>query len=216
MAVFIDGLNDFCHHDGVPLAHDEKINRERPFGWLWSWPVGRLARGIARRLSTTEESPLVLSLKDDDLNTAVVSRYLANKKLTEATAQACGVATLFVWQPVSTYHYDQKDHLFGDVTRKHAYVRPGYIQMARWLARCPTADNFLYLADMQQDMPDPLYVDRVHYTGKFCQLIATSIGNAFLERGDLDYGTETESRSSPPDRIAGQPQGTKDDLRTSQ
>jgi hypothetical protein len=39
----------------------------------------------------------------------------------------------------------------------------------------PLPGHFLWLADIQQDLKEPLYVDQVHYTGAKSQRIAEAI-----------------------------------------
>ena len=44
-------------------------------------------------------------------------------------------------------------------------------------------DNFLYLADIQADKLEPLYVDRVHYNPKLNAEIARYIADFLISHG---------------------------------
>jgi hypothetical protein len=94
------------------------------------------------------------------------------------------VRPLFVWQPVPTYHYDLRYHLFGDldfgVNNCSAF---GYARMADRLRHAPPASDFLWAADVQEGVRQPLYVDQVHYTAALSAVIGRVIGQALLERG---------------------------------
>lgn len=204
MALFIDGLNDFYYYNGEPrytkrLAKfiDNKARVESKF--LKNLPVTRVVRSLkkkmTRSLESDNDSPLEIRFYENIYNNQailarVVDRYVKNKKLTEAIADAYGIQPIFVWQPVPTYKYDLKYHLVG--TRgfeEHSYSRFGYEYMAERINKDPLGDNFLWCADMQKDLKIPLYVDGVHYSAKMSQMLAAFIVSLIFERNLLSTKT---------------------------
>jgi hypothetical protein len=49
----------------------------------------------------------------------------------------------------------------------------------------PPGENFLWCADIQESLAEPLYVDKVHYTAKMSRLIATTVGAWIIGQGLL-------------------------------
>jgi len=45
----------------------------------------------------------------------------------------------------------------------------------------PLGNNFLWTADLQEHLHEPLYVDGVHYSAKMSEKLAFSIGKFLLE-----------------------------------
>ena len=46
----------------------------------------------------------------------------------------------------------------------------------------PPGVDFVWCADIQESLQEPLYVDKVHYTARMSNLLATTIGDALVER----------------------------------
>jgi hypothetical protein len=187
-AVFIDGLNDFYHYDGRPLYTDMFIDyvgrdtpRDSPFARL---PVARLVRHLADGNKTEERVPVDdegPGYDDKDVLDGVIARYLENKRMIESVAATYNVRTLFVWQPVPTYKYDTRNHPFmGSGFARHRYSMFGYPRFRKSLDEMQPADNFLWAADIQQNLAKPLYVDQVHYTGEFSDMIAGLVADRLL------------------------------------
>lgn len=57
--------------------------------------------------------------------------------------------------------------------------------MEELIKKKPLGDNFLWCADMQERLQEPLYVDRVHYSAKMSEMLAAAIANFLLERNIL-------------------------------
>ncbi len=55
--------------------------------------------------------------------------------------------------------------------------------MAALAADGRLGDSFLWLADMQLDVAEPLYVDQAHYSGAMSRRIAGRIAAWLVERG---------------------------------
>jgi hypothetical protein len=184
VAVFVDGLNDFILSDGQPkFTTDLREFMDGKVGSnpLADLPMVRAARWMEERLQKPEASEQAGSKPNYDdpavLN-AVVERWLANKKLIEATAAAYGVRAVFVWQPIPLYKYDLRYHFFlHDDQAFGGFVRAehGYPLVASLQAQGKLGPDVLWLADMQQDKRENLYVDSVHYTAAFSKEIAGRI-----------------------------------------
>ncbi|MGO9464456.1 MAG: hypothetical protein ACLQVF_09925, partial [Isosphaeraceae bacterium] len=182
VAIFLDGLNDLYFTNGQPpptrsLQQFADAARPDPVaagqGMLAALPVQRLIDSIKERTGggrKEKTEPSMDSYNDTTKLTAVLGRYLRNKRLIEAAARAFDVRPLFVWQPVPTYHYNLDYHLFRPRSFElHTYSQFGYALMASTVKDNPQdfREDFLWLADIQKDMQRPLYVDACHYTGEF-------------------------------------------------
>ena len=188
VAVFIDGLNDFLFADGQPLFASRLRNfmagKSEATG-LSNIPMVQAAHWVGQRWSSPKvQSPM--KRKDEAaLLEGVVDRWLANKRIIELLAQGYGVRPLFVWQPVPTYNYDLQYHLFlqshkdiqvrGSMWQYALRCRAGYPLMQEMRAQGKLGSNVLWLADLQQDKRQNLYVDHIHYNAEFSQEIAAEI-----------------------------------------
>ena len=185
VAVFLDGLNDFYFADGSPHLADE----------IADFMSGKQTRRSSHILSERRRdavSPTQEALATKDAGGApdpallerTCRRYLANRGLAEAALRAHGASSLFVWQPVPTYKYDLAHHPFAYMGfARHSLSKEGYGVMADIVAREPQPPSFLWLADLQEDLHESLYVDRVHYNAKLTLLLAERIAAAVVERG---------------------------------
>jgi hypothetical protein len=201
VAVFIDGLNDSHHYDDRPssAARIESALEGRPSAGtniLAQVPMVRAAQaagrllGVRREADSGHEWEKTALDKDACGNEAVllnvINRYVQNKKISETVAAAFGVKTLFIWQPVAVYKYDQRHNPFaGDDHPKRACVEGTYPLMAKFVGRPTLGNDFLWGADIQEGVVEPLYVDSLHYSGKMSELFARSILNAMSERSLL-------------------------------
>ena len=143
--------------------------------WVSGTSVGRAVVFVQTRIGRAAPEPTPAELSDDEIR-HIIDRYLENKRLIEAVSAAYGVTPIFVWQPVPMYHYDPQYHLFATrgffgVTR----VRRGYEAMADWRRRPSVGGHFVWLADVQKDAHEPLYVDIVHYAPPFAARLAALI-----------------------------------------
>lgn len=189
LAVFVDGLNEFAF--GAPFLSTRLREQVRAPVRAALATLGEqlpLAQLIARRKATRPprraDAEVAAAFDDARLLDERLLRYLANRRLITATATAWGVRTLFVWQPVPTYRYDLRYHLFGEADfEKNHYAGFGYERFAERLRREPPGGDFLWAADLQDGVREPLYVDQVHYTAAFSRRIGEEIGQALVERG---------------------------------
>jgi hypothetical protein len=188
VAVFVDGLNDFIFANGQPLFTDRLANfmaGRSESSALDDVPMFRAAHWLSERWkkpkSQTQETA---SYDDPALLQGAVDRWLANKRVIELIAQGFGVRAVFVWQPVPVYKYDLRYHFFLHSSSEFAaYGRSGYGYplMENLRARGTLGSDVLWLADMQQNKRENLYVDSIHYNAAFSKEIAGQI-YAFLRQ----------------------------------
>jgi hypothetical protein len=193
LAIFVDGLNEF-EFPYVPMGTDQlqRMLEDTPvrrFLWLSGAIFRRLPimRLIDNDVPEKGISPLDVDGNDansetpqQELLNAVVGRYLANKRMIEATAQQFNIRSVFVWQPIPYYKYDRRYHPFSGTSNGHA--QPGYEHMRRVVDSQDMGSNFLWCADMQEGMQERLYVDSVHHTAKLSRLLAEYIAERMAER----------------------------------
>lgn len=117
-AVSIDGWNDSRRGD-VPtfdedLARFIEIQRGEggPGGivtaLLIGTATGRFARGLARRIGQARPPPDTPSL--EEVGRRAARRWMRSVEITQGVAEAAGVETLFVVQPVSVYGFARGTH----------------------------------------------------------------------------------------------------------
>lgn len=212
MAVFMDGINDFCFIDGKPggwhavaADYNRKIENHmsaaKGNGIVTKWhlvrdfiltlPLTRMLVGIVERIVTPDIeygasgiSPLATETPvDREVLESVIQRYKDNVRIITATANAFAVTPLFVWQPTPLYKYDVSSHMFYP-SRMGCHINsvPGYPMMAQEIGADPLNDNFLWAADMQEDIHEPLYLDAFHYTAPMAKRIAHLIGDVILKK----------------------------------
>ncbi|MBU1047375.1 MAG: SGNH/GDSL hydrolase family protein [Candidatus Omnitrophica bacterium] len=201
IAIFIDGVNDFYHYNDEPLFTErlqvfirgDKKEPESKLAVISKLPMARFARIILRILhplpvdtttitiATTNLFPQ--SYDNQPLLEAVIDRYLQNKKLIEAVSDVFSVEPVFVWQPVPTYDYDFHNYPFieGGFDR-HTYSKYGYEIMASRFDKEAFGNNFLWCADIQKDIEEPLYIDKFHYSPPMSNLFAERIMILMIER----------------------------------
>lgn len=207
MAIFFDGLNDFLQitPDGGDLPSfkylveaalrgeyhvKSSVLSELPIVKLFK-DIKSLARGPsvdpaqspqslrvrrapdikALRRSWAEQAPLSLLEQ-------VITRYRRNKSLIEQICHLHAVMPIFVWQPVPSYNYDLRHHLFlfsKNPLSGHIRGQEGYALARSLWHDGAFGTNFLWLADTQEHLREPLYVDTVHYSSAFNRKLAERI-----------------------------------------
>ena len=187
VAVFIDGLNEYWRADGVPLG-TEKMRRFMD-GKPGPSPLEKLPMvQAARWLSSRWKKPQGRTSVDYDDPAhvrAVLDNWLSNKEMTELVAEGFGVRPMFVWQPVPAYQYDLRYHFLYKPGAEHAASnqrwRSGYALMDEMRVPGKMGNHVLWLANMQQDKRENLYVDHWHYTAPFSKEIAGRICQALAD-----------------------------------
>ena len=60
-----------------------------------------------------------------------------------------------------------------------------YKRMANFIKENPMGNNFIWCADIQKELKQPLYVDQVHYSASFSKIFAEVIANQLVEKFNL-------------------------------
>lgn len=188
IVIFIDGLNDFAHYEGIPgftqdLTRFMETGEIAPFErWVADWPISKLFRSEKPATKSDKKIP------ESEISVSVYNRYLSNKKVAEALAKEFGVKALFVWQPVPVYKYDQQFNIFKEFNYSKflPYLKPGYEAISKEYEMGRFGENFLWLADMQENLKEALYVDAVHYSAKMSEMIAERIVEKIISQGLLN------------------------------
>lgn len=186
VAVFIDGVNDFHFASGRPLftaRFRDYMAGKSTSSSLDSVPVVYAARWL-RGHQTKPQPRTAVNFADPAVLQAVSARWLANKKVIESVANGFGVRTIFVWQPAPVYEYDLRYHFFLHSEKDFGpdlRAKYGYALMDNLRAQGKLGSDALWLADMQQQKQENLYVDEWHYTAPFSKEIAARICNFLRE-----------------------------------
>ena len=203
VAIFIDGLNDFCHDTDGLEEMETRINNafhnriNFPFSdFIKTLPAHKLTRSVeyfvksfrAQKHKVTPLDQIEQDLNSDRFNDPtffdfVTMRYLNNMKFIREFAAEYDIEPIFIWQPHPTYKFDLKNHYFLRRNfNSHGYARQGYAYFARWLQHHPLGDHFVWCADIQLKNPGPHYIDKVHYSPDFSDYFAKTIVQLILER----------------------------------
>lgn len=198
VAVFIDGLNEFFYIENVPKYAAQLSDmldiivaqKPAPSAWVEAGkqlPLVQLFQMAGRKkdhvLAHEDFDPNRLSERDvayfnrPEIINKVLSTYLMNKQLVEGTNEKLGIKSLFVWQPVPSYNFDLKRHLFPKDCKK-MFSAFGYPKMREFYQRGDLGSNFLWAADLQTTAPDPIYLDMVHYTPQFSRVLGETIARS--------------------------------------
>jgi hypothetical protein len=105
-----------------------------------------------------------------------------NKAIIEALAAAHATRVVMVWQPVPTYGYDLRYHVYDGHFGRHELTRVGFPRMRRYATRHPLGDDFVWCAEIQRDARELLYVDQVHYSPALSREVAACIVDRLVER----------------------------------
>ncbi len=131
----------------------------------------------------------------------VIDRYLQNKKIIESTSRFYDVTPVFVWQPAPAYKYEPRYHSFvANGLGVHTRHRYGYAALADMIRDRPLEGNFLWLADIQEQSGESLYIDLIHYSPAFLKELATQIDSRLTELGLYDQALQPRYDSVGPRR----------------
>lgn len=192
LAIFVDGLNDFVFETPLFTRRMRHLFEDSP--WRSLARSGRHLPAVELALDWLEwrslevahgKPPLDPRFDDPVVLDARIERYLGNVHQIEALARDAGVEPLFVVQPVPTYHYDLAHHPFASwAFGANSLPGYGYPRLARAVAKEEL--HLLWMADLQEDHREPLYVDQVHYSTKMNGLIAETLAAEIRARGLLE------------------------------
>jgi hypothetical protein len=197
VAVFVDGLNEFyiwprpvtADVMRAALVRSQQPEPPRLAEWLAGLPMGRLARGLHARLLPSPPPTAEALARERPGPEQVIAAWTRSAQRVERLANAYGVRTLFVWQPVPLYKYDVSQHLLLDPISEAymipARLRRGYELLDAERRRRDPVAHFLWLADIQEGRRENLYLTDMHYRPVLAESIADHIAEALLERGLL-------------------------------
>jgi lysophospholipase L1-like esterase len=195
MAIFMDGLNDFCFVEDntkasgkLARALEQERGQDPPSpGFLERLPLGRTIEWFRSRGPSAELTTPAPDYQDAAVLQHIIRRYWENKKAIEAVCRAYGVVPVFVWQPVPSYKLDLRLHPFADGGfMTHSRSVYGYPAMAEWIRANPPSRDFVWLADIQEGATKPLYVDLVHYSPGFHAELAVELDTRLRDLGLYD------------------------------
>lgn len=178
LALFIHGSNEFTLEPLFDVDDDNcEIDTDEGVHWM---PIIRLAETIRNiAIPPTRSTNRVPSSSLEENARFVMERWLANVDDIRQIAHQNEFSVLFVWQPSPNYQYDLQYHLFSE--RASSEDKRLYEMMATQQEQWSGRDDFLYLANLQTDFQQPLYVDRLHYNSFFSEAIANEIANYLLD-----------------------------------
>lgn len=194
LVIFVDGLNDFhSPMEELPFSPASPPSFPQPPSWksflregISLLPMTRLAiathsalKKVARVNSSSQNVAENGKYEDRQVLENAIDRYLANKRLIEGEAAQYSIRTLFVWQPVPSYEFDEKNNPFIPPDRglvDFTYSQYGYPMMREAMAK-NWPSNFIWCADIQKDSHDVLYVDPVHYSPIMNGMVASCIAD---------------------------------------
>jgi hypothetical protein len=191
IVIFIDGLSDLTYETPAQTEHLEEFFARRscdPFCWWNLMPMRKAMKFIEYKILPAPVSkPFQLQdYNKPERNSRHIQRYLDNKKMIQAIADAYNIKALFVWQPVPVYKLGKGKHPQGDHLEKsgmgnHSYSVFGYPQMAEQLAKQPLGENFFWLADSQEELEGLLYVDGVYYSPALSKALGDRIASYLIK-----------------------------------
>lgn len=196
-AIFVDGLNDSWHWNGIPWENSNcsppLTNRQRIVNTLrcdygeFCLPMQKIKLASPSTEQTTETQAYPPA-DDAATNQAILERWLKTKGEIEAIAAKHGFQTLFIIQPIPTYAYDLQYHLFAKTLYDFGAFNRSFYLYGMWEAMYtdPTAEwttNTLNLMKLGEGKTAPIYLDKFHYTAPFMDEIAGVIADEIIGRG---------------------------------
>ena len=201
LAIFIDGLNDFSYLENKPLYTDRLRQLfaagqvELAKKLISQTSLGQAAEPVREKIASLSQKTAGKQTNDPK-STAIdqiINRYFRDKKLIEAVSSAFGVKPIFVWQPIPMYNFDQSNYPFStEGFGELNYSKYGYERLADLIREHPQGSNFIWGADIQRGLKEPLYIDQVHYSAGFSKIFAAVIADQLVARFNL------KKESAPP------------------
>ncbi|RXK54934.1 SGNH/GDSL hydrolase family protein [Oleiharenicola lentus] len=159
LAVFVDGLNDFIYHDGVPELTEE----------------------IATLVAPDLPPPARVEPADDAQRGAAVDRMIAayarHVKLTEALGRAAGVPVIFVGQPVPFLDFpmSEANYPFKSTFAEHRLASWGYGRFKEAARLGRFGDRFVWCGNAFARAETVMYADSIHYSAAGAELLARTL-----------------------------------------
>jgi lysophospholipase L1-like esterase len=159
LAIFVDGLNDFIYHDGVP----------------------ELTPRLAALLAPDLPAPQRLEITGEGDRAAAVDRMIANyarhTRLTEALGQAAGVPVIFIGQPVPFLDFPMTPatYPFASTFAEHRLAGWGYDRFKQAAREGKFGERFVWCGNAFARADRIMYVDSIHYSAAGAEVLAACI-----------------------------------------
>ena len=169
LAVFIDGLNDFIYHDGVPEL------------------TPRLAAFVAPDLPWPQRPEPADDRERAAAVDRMIARYRQNVRLTEGLAQAAGVPVIFVGQPVPFLDFPMSPatYPFTSTFAEHRLAGWGYGRFRQAAQDGLFGEHFVWCGNAFAQADRIMYVDSIHYSAAGAELLAQCIVDRAAQVGLL-------------------------------
>lgn len=194
LAAYFDGASDQYRRQAA--GHGVVTKWELLLEFVRAMPLMRLTNVLLERafsppvpqyVNTASKPQLAPETPESEATLqAVIRRYVNNMRQVKAVSEAFGIVPVFVWQPIPTYKYDLRHHVFNpDRLGCHVNSKAGYPMMLALGAAKPLGSSFIWAADIQEALAEPLYVDAFHYTAPMSMRIAELVVAEVRSRGLL-------------------------------
>jgi len=190
IAIFVDGLNEFIHTENEPIytyhlnkifLNDEALKSKNLYNeFISATSFGRAQRFISKILNNSHKrnNPSNHDKIHNPNSSYFLNRYLFNKNNIKTLTKMYGIKCLFVWQPIPSYKYNQSYHPFAkNGYGIHEQSSNGYLEFENEYLNDQNQIDFLWLGNIQENLSKRLYVDIVHYTAFFNDLISKNISD---------------------------------------
>jgi len=195
VALFVDGLNEYYRPDDNPEFGDRLaplLDRQSTIKYsllelIKRLPVIEAARKINGLMRRPGSPPPGQKYDDPVVAHRIADRYMQNIRIIAAVSTVYGVRPLFVWQPVPTYRSDPRtDPFSGEDQFGPAYAKYGYPVMLEYAQHNKLGPDFVWCADIQEGIKEPLYVDKIHYSARLSKMLAGCISDSIVHRTLLE------------------------------
>ena len=133
-------------------ALDSAYNRlRRQARFIEQIPMVRIVEKVKKWKSKNPEGE-VKAAADNDSAMAVIKRYLVGNEIISGLCKGLNITPLFVWQPIPTFKMNKEFVLFSLGIEEHALSAVGYPLMQRYIHDLPPDPDFLWAADIQNDL----------------------------------------------------------------
>lgn len=192
-AIFIDGLNEHALEIENNKRLSDLMAKRGRLGYLIAGtPITRVTNHLSNRFIKN----FTIALMEPDVN-RIFNRYLENKKIISSVAKEYNISAYFTIQPVPMYNYNYSNHfmikrnLMGDFDQNQRLKQSKLFYMM--MNETGKKDEVIWLADMQMDKNENLYVDYGHYNARFSDEIAENIVNHILKDNKSVVYSEKEN-----------------------
>lgn len=172
--VFIDGLNEFYHPEGLPQFTSDF----RQFSVPDEHVPNRLLFQNHKEFTDRQREPLIK---------LAIGRYHRNIHLSEALADRVGVKSLFVSQPIPFHSFPLTNaavYPFHQPARaaEDRLCQLAYPQLREYAETGVLGTNHLWAGELFSNATQPMYADKVHYSPEGAKILARFIAEQMIAR----------------------------------